>query len=315
MRVLITGIEGFVGGYLSQLFLSKRDEVIGTYYDENILKRQYSNKIILHNLNITDNQEMNLLLKKYKPDIIYHLAAQSSVSYSWENPQETMSINVNGTINLLKGVAKFSIQSKVILIGSSEQYGKVTKEELPISEEQPLKPTNPYAISKVTQELIANLYYTSKHLKIIKIRSFNHTGPRQATTFVLPDFAKQIVDIERNIIPPIIRTGNLQVKRDFSDVRDIVKAYKLLGDKGVIGETYNVGSGNSYLLQELLDYMIAQSKVEIIIKQDRKKIRPIENLEIICDNSKLKKLGWKNTIPITQTINDIIKYYREKINL
>lgn len=313
MRALITGIEGFVGSYLTDELIKNNIDVFGTYFDERTLKDELKQNTSLFHMDITDFEQVNQVIKEVQPDYIFHLAAQSSAAVSWKNPQLTMTVNVNGTINLLEAVKNSGLKSRIVLIGSSEEYGIVNESENPITEEQELRPGNPYSVSKITQEKLAELYIKAYDMDIIMTRSFNHTGPGQQPTFVIPDFAKRIAEIEQGIIDPVLYVGNLEAKRDFSDVRDVVKAYYLIAKEGIKGEVYNVGSGISYSIKELLEYMLQKSLIKISIEKDKNRMRPSDNPVIQCDNKKVYKLGWKPEVDIFNTIDDVMIYWRDMI--
>lgn len=306
MRALITGVDGFVGYHLSNLLIEEGLEVHGTSIVEG-----YSNKqVTLHSMNLLDKENVENVIKQVEPDAIYHLAGQSAVGLSWDKPTLTMDINVNGTIHLLDAVRQHAPQSKVLIIGSSDQYGPVSPDMCPIKEEQPLGPVSPYGISKATQEQMAKLYQKAYGMNIIMVRAFNHIGPKQGKNFVIADFASKIVAIERGA-KPVLEVGNLEAARDFADVRDIVKAYKLLIEKGRSGEVYNVGSGKSIKINQILKLLLAKSKANIEVKIDPLKLRPVDVPLVECDNTKLKNhTGWNMVYSIEATLQDTLEYWR-----
>ncbi|MFZ7121893.1 MAG: GDP-mannose 4,6-dehydratase [Eubacteriaceae bacterium] len=311
MKALITGIEGFVGGYLTEELLENRIEICGTYLNKSLLNDNLIDKAKLYQLDITEQDSVESIVKDIQPDYIFHMAAQSSAALSWNNPNQTMSININGTINLLNSIRNLAKEVKVLLIGSSEEYGVIETDKLPINENQELKPGNPYSISKITQEMIAKLYVNAYDMNIVSTRSFNHIGPKQSSKFVISDWAKQIAEIEVENNDPVIYVGNLDIERDFTDVRDIVRAYVKLIQYGSKGEAYNVGSGKSYILRDILNELIRRSSKPIQVITDRAKHRPIDNPVIRCDNSKLKQcFEWQIQYDIKQSLNDILKYWR-----
>ncbi|TDX59250.1 GDP-mannose 4,6-dehydratase [Orenia marismortui] len=313
MKALITGIDGFVGRYLVKYLLLNNIEVYGTYLDR-IDKNEFANELKLLQMDISNKERVGSILEEVNPDYIIHLAAQSSASISWENPQLTMGVNVNGTINLLEGIRELDLDPRVLLVGSSEEYGFIKSEDIPVNEAQDLRPGNPYAVSKIAQTKIGEVYARAYNLDIIMVRAFNHIGPKQRPTFVASDFAKRIAEIEQGIIDPVLMVGNLDAKRDFTDVRDIVKAYYLLLKEGIQGELYNVGSGNSYAIQYILDTLLSLADVEIEIKTDPSRMRPSDVPIVECDNSKLVKLTeWKANYTIEETLEDVLNYWRENI--
>jgi len=252
------------------------------------------------------------VVKKVNPDYVFHLAAQSSVGISWNNSKLTFDVNVNGTVNLLDAIKAVNIQCRILVVGSSDEYGIAKK--LPISEEHDLNPQSPYAISKVTYEMISKLYVTAYKMNIVLTRSFNHIGPGQEPIFVVPDWAEQIAKIEKKVNKNEIFVGNIDVKRDFTDVRDIVNAYVMLIKLGTVGEIYNVGSGKAYGLKEILNILLGLTKIDIKIKQDKERLRPSENYIVECDNVKiLHEIGWKPSYKIEETLLDVLNYFRNKV--
>lgn len=306
MRALITGVNGFVGHYLSKYLIEQGYEVYGTVIEDNIKM----DNVKIKKMNLLNKTEVNDVLTDINPDQIYHLAGQSAVGLSWKEPTLTMDVNINGTINLLDVVRNNNINTKVLIIGSSDEYGIITPEECPINEEHILKPTSPYAISKMTQEEISKLYIKAYKMNMIMVRAFNHIGPMQSKNFVVSDFASKIAEIEKGG-EPIIRVGNLEAYRDFTDVRDIVRGYKLLMDYGKIGEIYNIGSGNPYKIQEILDILLSLSNIKIKVEIDPDKLRPSDVPIIKCDNLKIKShVKWIPKYDIKDTLKDTLDYWR-----
>lgn len=306
MKALITGVNGFVGYYLSKYLVEKGYTVYGTVIEDNVTM----DNVIIHKMNLLNKKEVEETIKSINPDHIYHLAGQSAVGLSWKNPTLTIDVNVNGTINILESVRESNINTKVLIIGSSDEYGIIKAEECPISEEHPLNPSSPYAISKMTQEEIAKLYVKSYNMNLIMVRAFNHIGPMQSKNFVVSDFASKVAEIEKGA-EPIIKVGNLESYRDFTDVRDIVRGYTMLIEKGKIGEIYNIGSGNSYKIQEILDILISLSSKNIKIEIDPDKLRPSDVPIIQCDNSKIKShVNWDPEYDIKNTLKDTLDYWR-----
>jgi GDP-4-dehydro-6-deoxy-D-mannose reductase len=242
------------------------------------------------------------------------LAAQSSVAVSWKNPALTIDVNIKGTLNLLEAIKEADNPPKLLLIGSSDEYGMISPDDLPIKENTPLRPANIYAASKASQGMIGKIYAKAFGLNIVLTRSFNHIGPGQSDTFVVPSFCKQVAEIEAGLIPPVLNVGNLSAKRDFTDVRDVVRAYKLLAEKGKSGETYNVGSGKATSIQELLDTILKLSSSQITIQQDPQKMRPVDMPIFVADTTLLiETTSWKPVYPIEETLFDTIELWRNKI--
>lgn len=313
MRVLIVGASGFVGGHLIDHLLAHGDDVFACGAEPLLgistipLERQFSG------LDILDPELIDQMLAEVMPGWIIHLAAQSSVARSWQNPALTMRINVEGTINLLDAVRHLEFAPRILLVGSSEEYGKVAERENPIAETRHPAPMNPYAVSKYAQEQIGTLYAGAYGMDIVMTRSFNHFGPGQGRGFVVPDFCSQIVNIERGLAEPVIRVGNLDVYRDFTDVRDVVNAYRVLLEKGRSGEIYNVGSGRDYSIKKMLVDLIQLSTKMIAYEISAEKIRPVENMRIQADICKIgATTGWRPCIGIDGTLLDTIEYWRGK---
>ena len=314
-KVLITGISGFVGSYLGQLLLEKGFEIVGTYLtDESKDSLPNKEKYTLHKLNLIDEKSTWELIEKEQPDQIYHLAALPATRDSFDNPKETFINNVSSQISILEAVKKTGLKNtKILIVSSAEVYGLVSKDNLPINEEVPFNPTNPYAVSKLTQDMLGLQYFLSDQLKIIRVRPFNHVGPRQSPQFAVSAFAKKIAEIEKGK-EKIMKVGNLDSSRDFTDVRDMVKAYVLALDLGKEGDVYNLGSGKSYKISEILDMYISMSRVKITVEKDRSLIRRSDDPQLLCDSSKFRKLtGWKPEIPIEKTLKDTLEYWREVI--
>lgn len=303
-KALIIGSLGFVGEYLINELEDNEIKCFGADIKE-ISKDNYF-KMDLLNKNDIEN-----VLQQIEPDYIINLAAVSSVKQSWLIPDVTFDINVKGIINLFEIIKKLQTKTRVLLIGSSEQYGNISYEG-PINEKNKLNALNPYGISKITQEKIAEMYIKTFGLDIVLVRAFNHIGPKQTLGFAIPDFCKQIIDAEKkNHLNNDIFVGNLTAKRDFTDVRDIVRAYRFLLQKGISGEVYNVGSGEAYSLEYMLNFLIKQSICNFNIIIDQEKFRPVDTPVIVCDNSKIKiETGWTPKIEIKQTLVDVLNYWR-----
>lgn len=315
-KVLITGITGFAGSHLADYLISKNNyEVAGTCLDKKTVSNLDSSKdnIALHELNLLDESATTKLIQDEKPDLLFHLAALTSPRSSFDNPKDTFINNVAAQINILEAVRKYSMNTKVLVVSSAEIYGLVSPENLPIDEDTPFNPTNPYAVSKLAQDYLGLQYFLSNKLKIVRVRPFNHVGPRQAPVFVVSAFAKRIVEIEKGK-ETVMKVGNLSSKRDFTDVEDMVKAYVLALEKGKEGDVYNLGSGKSYEIGKILEMMIGLSKVEIKTETDQSLMLPSDNPELVCNPSKFAALtGWKAEAPIEKTLEDTLDYWRRII--
>jgi len=267
--------------------------------------------IPVYGLDILDAASVKNLLRKVSPDHVFHLAAQSSVAISWKQPALTVDVNIKGVVNLLEAVREMETPPRVLLIGSGDEYGYIQPEELPIYEDTALRPGNIYACTKIAQGMLGQIYARAYGLEIVIIRAFNHIGRGQTDTFVVPGFCKQIAEIESKNDKGYINVGNLEVKRDFTDVQDIVKAYHLLAEKGESGEIYNVGSGNSIAIADILEILIKLSNVKIIVEQDPQRMRPSDTPEVRADISKLVECtGWKPEIALEDTLRDVLEEWR-----
>ncbi|RMF07283.1 SDR family oxidoreductase [Candidatus Woesearchaeota archaeon] len=308
-RVMITGIGGFVGPYLAGEMLRNGYEVCGTYFAEKPSIEGIPDSM-LRAADITKKEEIRSALEEFQPDYVVHLAAMSDAGESFRNRELYNKVNVEGTRNIYEALSEAGLKAKVLLAGSSHEYGIPLK--IPITEDHPLNPNNPYGESKVEAERVARQH---PQIKTVFARSFNHTGPGQPPNFVLPSFAHQIAMIESGKQEPVIRVGNIDAKRDFLDVRDVVRAYRLLLQKGREGEAYNVCSGESHRISDLLVEMIGMSRADIKIMRDEEKLRPVDIPELRGDNSKLKgETGWQQEISIDETMRDLLDYWRKKVS-
>lgn len=315
-KALITGITGFAGSHLAEYLLEKGCEVSGILRwrsrTDNI--EGFRNKLYLIEGDIRDSSSMTSIIEDVKPDWIFHLAAQSYVPMSWKAAEETLSTNIIGELNLFEAVRRAGIDPVIQIAGSSEEYGLVLPEELPIKETNPLRPLSPYGVSKVTQDMLGYQYFKSYGLKTVRTRAFNHTGPRRGEVFVTSNFAYQIARIEKGQAEPVIRTGNLEAVRDFTDVRDVVKAYMLSIDKGQPGEVYNICSNKGIKIREMLDILLSFSTIKINVEQDPSRIRPSDVELLLGDASKFSmQTGWKPEIPLEQTLKDLLQYWRARV--
>jgi GDP-4-dehydro-6-deoxy-D-mannose reductase len=314
-NILVTGASGFVGAHLIKYLLEKNSErVFGTYLEDSSLEKlsEFKNKVELEKIDLLDKDKVSGLIDRIKPDAIYHLAALTSPSLSFESPAEFIMNNISSEINILESLKSQGLtETKLLVVSSGDVYGKVKKEDLPIDEETPFNPTNPYAVSKIAQDFLGLQYFLAYGIKIVRVRPFNHTGPGQSPNFVVPAFSKKIAEIEKGKREPVLQVGNLKGKRDFTDVRDMIRAYDLILNKGVAGDVYNIGSGKSYVIGDILSKLLALSKKKIKIETDKSLLIPMDNPELTCDYSKLSKLtGWKPEIPIEKTLQDTLDYWR-----
>jgi len=319
MRVLITGITGFAGSHLAELVLREHPEVevFGTYRWRS--RREHLSEIEgrarLVEADIRDYSSVHAMLEEARPDFVFHLAAQSFVPASWRAPSETLMTNILGQTNIFEAVRVLELDPVIQIAGSSEEYGLVLPDEVPIKETNPLRPLSPYAVSKVAQDLLAYQYFRSYGLKTVRTRGFNHTGPRRGEVFVTSNFAKQIASIEAGLREPVIRVGNLDAQRDFTDVRDMVRAYWLAVSEATPGEVYNVASGRAVTIRELLDQLLALSDTEVEVQVDPDRLRPSDVEILLGDYSKFRSdTGWEPSIPLEQTLKDTLDYWRQKLS-
>lgn len=310
MKTLIIGGAGFVGGYLINELLSNDWEVHATCLEN----EKISENCTVHTLDILDKNSIVEIFNSISPDVIYHLAAQSSVAVSWKKPQLTAEINVIGSLNVLEALREANKKDmRLIMIGSGEEYGYIRPEACPLSEAEPLHPGNIYAATKACQEMIGEIYARAYGLNIIMVRAFNHSGPKQSSMFVISDFCRQIAEIESGKKSPEICVGNLSAMRDFTDVRDVVRSYRLLADKGVSGKIYNIGRGRAVSIQYILDTALSFAKTDIQVKNDPERMRASDIPIIEPDVSRIfADTGWKAEITVEQTIEDTLDYWRRE---
>jgi GDP-4-dehydro-6-deoxy-D-mannose reductase len=349
MKVLITGITGFAGSHLAEYLLERADfssgdvEVYGACRWrsrlDNLSDLARQGRLNLRGVDalvsseaelraivdpdgvnllqgdMADPYQMKTLIETIKPDRIFHLAAQSFVPTSWSAPAETFHINTVGQIHLFEAIRAVGIDPLIQIAGSSEEYGLVHPDEVPIKESNPFRPLSPYAVSKVAQELLAYQYHQSYGLRTVVTRGFNHTGPRHGPVLSCSSFARQIAEIEAEVSPPVLYVGDLTTKRDWVDVRDVVRGYWLALEKGVPGEVYNIGSGATRTIQSMLDILLSLSPVEIEVRKDPARLRPSDVPILWADDSKFRaQTGWEPQIPFEQTMRDLLDDWREKVN-
>lgn len=308
---LVVGVAGFVGNYLVNELLDNGIEAYATKLPHEKFDNSYAK---VNDLDIMDKEAVTALLFNIRPDYIFHLAAQSSVGLAWKNPGLTVDVNIKGSLNMMDAIRELYYKPRTLLIGSGEEYGHILPREVPIKETNLLRPGNIYAATKACQNMIANIYSKAYDMELMMVRAFNHIGPGQAPIFVVSDFCKQVAEIEKGLHDPVLKVGNLAAKRDFTDVRDVVKAYVKLIKMGKTGETYNVGSGNAQTIQDILNLIISMANTEIIVEIDANKLRPVDVPIIEADITKLNHLtGWVPQIPLEQTIQETLDYWRERV--
>ncbi len=312
-KVLITGIAGFAGSHLAEYLLAKKFTIFGFFHPDHSIKNlaHIEHKLNLSPCNILKKKEVRDHVLDIKPDYVFHLAAVSSAAESFKTPKKTLANNIFPQIYLLNAVKETNPKAKILVIGSSEEYGNIDAKHLPVDENAPIAPVSPYAVSKVAQDMLGLQYFLQSKLKIVRVRPFNHIGPRQAPHFVVPAFAEQIAALEKNN-GGTIEVGNLDVWRDFTDVRDMVRAYFLAAEIGKPGEVYNLGSQKAYKIADILKKLILFSKVKIKIRVNKNLFRPIEIKKVYCNFEKFRKqTGWIPEIPIEKTLSDTIEFERK----
>ena len=315
-KALITGIAGFAGSHLAELLLRQGDDVYGlcrprskTDHIESI-----KSKLHLEDADLLDSHSLYTTIARIKPDYIFHLAAQSFVPTSWVSPSVTLEVNVVGSANIFEAVRQVGINPVIQIACSSEEYGLVHPDEIPIKETNPLRPLSPYAVSKVAMDYLGYQYYRSYGLNIVRTRGFNHTGPRRGETFVTSNFAKQIAMIEKGKQEPVIHVGNLEAQRDWTDVRDVVRGYLVAVEKCDPGEVYNICTGKAVKVSAMLNILLSFSKVKVQTKEDSSRMRPSDVPILIGNNTKfVQKTGWKPEIPFEKTMEDLLNYWRERV--
>lgn len=315
MKYLITGVSGFVSSYLVEQLavLNTEHEVWGVDVREPdpVFSNQHSH-LQFCKVSLLDRDALHALLCKFQPDRIIHLAARSSVAFSWEHPVECFLNNTNIFLNLVETVREIGLQCRILSVGSSEEYGVVSPQEMPLSEDRCVAPLNPYAVARVAQEHISKVYAQGYGLSIICTRSFNHLGPRQPDNFVVSSFVRQAVEVSLGRRQSIT-CGKLDIVRDFIDVRDVVKAYLLLIENGMPGQVYNVCSGHGTDLATLLEQICRLVRIPLDWTIDKSLIRPMDNPVIVGDNCRLSSLGFKLVYNLEYSLRDIVSYWQQAL--
>ncbi len=311
-KALIIGGAGFVGKYLAEYLTGECGYSVCSTKMKNEVLDDVEYDVV--DMNLLVKEEVEQVLSQCQPDYIFHLAAQSSVAVSWANPQLTVDVNIKGTLNLLDVLKESKYEGRVLLIGSGEEYGRIDPEQVPIKEDTVLRPGNIYAATKGCQNMLGSIYAKAYNLNLIMVRAFNHVGPRQTPQFVVADFCKQVVEVEKGLREPVIHVGNLKAKRDFTDVRDVMVAYECLVRQGKPGETYNVGAGVAYEIQEILDQIIELSGQDIRVEVEEARLRPIDVPIIMADVTKIQTdTDWERKISLEQTLQDTLDYWRDEL--
>jgi GDP-4-dehydro-6-deoxy-D-mannose reductase len=316
LRALITGVCGFAGSHLADYLLTHTDlEVYGTdIVSAGANIAHIRGKLELFVGDMSDAEVASEILSKANADYLFHLAAQAFVPLSWSDPWQTMENNIRSQLNILQILADSGARQRVLVVGSADEYGMILPDELPVTEDTPLRPYSPYAVSKIAQDMLGYQYFASHGLPIVRVRPFNHIGARQSPAFVTSDFAKQIAEIEGGRHEPRLLVGNLEAKRDFTDVRDMVRAYYLALERGEDGEVYNLGAERAYSIREALEALLEMSEAQIDIVQDPSRMRPTDVPVVVSDCSKFRqRTGWRATVDLRESLRDILDYWRKRV--
>ncbi|MFQ5575446.1 MAG: GDP-mannose 4,6-dehydratase [Anaerolineae bacterium] len=315
MRVLITGITGFAGGHLAMhLARNTAVELYGIDRNATRLPAALQGRATVFEGDLLVESFVKEVLQQVRPTAVFHLAGQAFVPAAWENPWETFQLNVLPQLNLFKASLELGLTARFVTVTSGKLYGHVPPERMPLNEETPFQPDNPYDLSKVTQDLMARQYFFSHNLPVIRARPFNHIGPRQSPNFVTSSFARQIARAEAGLALPVVKVGNLSAARDFSDVRDVVRAYALLMDNGRPGQAYNIGSGRAVTIRQILDMLVGMSRVTIKVEPDPARMRPVDQPISYGDIGKIAAhVGWRPEISLEESLRQVLDYWREAV--
>lgn len=315
MRVLITGMNGFAGSHLADFLLTLPETEIygvGVGSQENIA--HLAGRATFYQADLTRPDLAEAILTQTQPDRVYHLAGQAFAPISWQDPWGTLEINLRAQVNVLNAMARLHSSARILVIGSIDEYGRAEPNAVPVTENTPFCPDSPYGVSKIAQDFLGLQYFLSHHLHVIRVRPSNHIGPRQNEQFVTSNFAKQIAEIEAGKREPVLYVGNLTAQRDFTDVRDMVRAYHLALERGIAGEVYNIGSERAVAIHALLRLMLQFSRMPIQVQHDPARFRPSDTPVMYCDASKFRRqTGWHTIIPLEQSLHDILDYWRAKV--
>lgn len=318
MRVLITGITGFVGPHLAEYLLDHHQEVEpwglawGDEGRDQLVGLEPGLRLVEGDL--TDPASLDAALAAARPEVVFHLAAATSVADSWTHPAHIFRVNVTGQINLFECLLSAGMRPKVVLSSSAEIYGRAPTESLPLTEDHRLRPVSPYGASKAAQDLVAFQYHAARGLPTVRLRLFNQTGPRRPARFVLSSFARQIAEIERGLRGPELAVGDLEVVRDFSDVRDVARAYWLAAIHGRPGEAYNVCSGTPISIRQILDRLLSESDQKLEVRVDPGRLRPADVPVLYGSRAHFTEVtGWEPVIPLATTLHDLLDWWRSAL--
>ncbi len=311
MRCLITGCEGFIGSYLAEFLTAEGFSVYGMVYGDTGDIDHLKGSVTLLEADLRDRDQVERAIDEARPDIVFHLAAQSFVTVSWEDPEQTLSTNVLGSFYLLEAIKNAGLDPAVLVVGSSSIYGPCKAEDMPLSEDRELRPSSMYAVSKVAEDMLGHFYWQVYGMRVIRVRPFNMTGPRKRED-ACSDFSKGIVEIEKGL-RDALEVGNLETVRDFTDGRDAVAALWFLAQKGEPGAIYNLCSGNGSRMDEVLSKLMELAGQQVPFRIVPERMRPYDDPVYVGDNSRLRALGWEQRIPFEQTLSDMLAYWRDKL--
>jgi GDP-4-dehydro-6-deoxy-D-mannose reductase len=312
LRVLITGYSGFAGSHLTDHLIETTDwEIWGTVFGRRAVEGCRSDRVHELPVDLRDPSVVGAVVAEADPDVVFHLAGEASVQVSWQQPWPTFETNIRMQFNLHEALLAHARPARMVVVVSNEVYGAVDDAHLPTDETAPLAPLNPYAVSKAMQDMLAAMYGRAHKMAVIRLRPFTHIGPRQDERFVAADFARQIAEIEAGRRAPVVRVGNLSAERDLTDVRDMVRAYRLAAERGRADEVYNLGSGRAYPVRTLLDLLVTRSRVPVQVETDPARMRPADVPRTLCDAGKARReLGWAPEIPLERTVTDLLEEWR-----
>lgn len=316
VRALVTGAAGFAGSHLIDYLIANTPWDLYAFVWERANLEHLARHERVHVLkgDIVNESSIHEAVMQAQPDHVFHLAAVASVPQAYQNPGPTMMTNILGQVNLLQALVHLNPMPRTLVIGSADEYGLVSRGDLPITENTLMRPANPYAVSKITQDMMGHQYFRTHGLPVVRVRPFNHIGPRQRESFVAPAFAKQIAEAEAGLRDPVLRVGNLEARRDFSDVRDIVRGYHLAVTLGEPGEVYNMASERSYSIQYLLDQLISLSNLPFLVEVDPERLRPSDVPIFVGDCTKFReRAGWRAEIPLRTSLADTLNYWRLRV--
>lgn len=314
MKALVTGVAGFAGSYLAEYLLDHTDLEVWGILHRNVTNVAHLDRLRRVRADLGDLDTVTAVIADVRPDYVFHLAARAIPSVNWQTPWETIRDNLHYQFNVLEALVTTESRSRVLIAGSADAYGLVAPQDIPVTETVSLRPHSPYAVSKAAQDLMGFQFFASHGLPVVRARAFNHIGPRQSTHFVTASFAHQIAEVELGLREPAIQVGNLAARRDFTDVRDIVRGYWLLLRDGTPGEVYNLGSEQAVAIEALLQMLLGMSRTPIRVKVDQARLRPSDVPILVSDCRKARQCtGWRAEIPLEQTLRDVLDYWRAQV--